>query len=388
VARTVVFSVFVLCSVLAVGAAEKQKIDDQTFLEEGRVVRREAPTPDVAEYVSPSASTAMKVKSGRALGEGYAACSTSDDLYPFDLTTYAVGTAIDLPGSTNYPYDATKRPDGSEVWIADANADEILVVDLASDSVVHQIAVGDYPVSLAFSKDTSFAVAVCRDDTAGVDNVYLIDTGTYAVASSWIGPQDYLGPGNLALDPVSGNFYMVGWYDDFLHEVAADGASVLRTADLGTSLWQLVVDPDGSTIYVTDRATDQVRVIDRATFTETTAVAVGDDPWGIDITPDGSKLYVACEDSSNLWVVDTSTWATSSISLAPADPRDVDISPDGSLAFVAGGDSGSPDSVYVIDVATDTLSTSFPLGASASNVNVVAAANQPIPVQLQRLTVD
>jgi len=57
-----------------------------------------------------------------------------------------------------------------------------------------------------------------------------------------VGPLDYLGPGNVALDQVSGNFYMVQWYDNALHELAAAGTSVLRSADVGTSLWQLVVD--------------------------------------------------------------------------------------------------------------------------------------------------
>ena len=101
-------------------------------------------------------------------------------------------------------------------------------------------------------------------------------------------------------------------------------------------------------------------------------MSVGDDPWGIDITPDGAKLYVACEDSNDVWVIDTTSWATTIISVSPGDPRDVAITADGATAFVAGGDSGSPDLVYVIDVATDTLLTPVSLPAGASNTNVVA----------------
>jgi YVTN family beta-propeller protein len=179
-----------------------------------------------------------------------------------------------------------------------------------------------------------------------VNNLVRVSTSTYAVLGGFVGPLTYLGPGNVALDSLSHNFYMVQWYDNALHALSADGTSVLRSADLGTSQWQLVVDPDGSVVYVTDRVTDQVRVIDRATLTQVNAVTVGDDPWGIDITPDGS------------------------------------------LAFVAGGDSGTQDVVYVIDLATATLSGTVPLPAGASNVNVVAATPQVIPVELQSLSVE
>lgn len=359
-------------------------VDDLTVLENGKVIVLETPATPAVDSRARVPAAALK----RAAGDGYAACSTSDDVYPFDLTGLTSGAAILLPGSLNYPYDATLRPDGSEVWIADASDNSLIVVDRATDTVTHQIPVCEYAVSVAFSLDGTFALASCRDNAAGVNNLVRVSTSTYAVVGGFVGPLTYLGPGNVALDPVSGNFYMVQWYDNALHELSADGTSVLRSADVGTSLWQLVVDPDGSVVYVTDRATDQVRVIDRATLTQVNAVTVGDDPWGIDITPDGSRLVVTCEDSQNVVVVDTATWATTFISVSPGDPRDVDISPDGSLAFVAGGDSGTQDYIYVVDIATATLSGTVPLPAGASNVNVVAATPQEIPVELMRLSVE
>ena len=359
-------------------------IDDLTVLEDGKVTALDTPVTAPADAARTAPASAPK----RDIDDGYAVCSTSDDAYPFDLTGLTAGTAIVLPGSLNYPYDATLRPNGNEVWIADANDNSVIVVDRATDTVTHQVPTCEYAVSVAFSRDGTFALASCRDNAAGVNNLVRVSTSTYAVVGGFVGPLTYLGPGNVALDRVSGNFYMVQWYDNALHELSADGTSVLRSADVGTSLWQLVVDPDGSVVYVTDRATDQVRVIDRATLTQVNAVTVGDDPWGIDITPDGSRLVVTCEDSQNVVVVDTATWATTFISVSPGDPRDVDISPDGSLAFVAGGDSGAQDVVYVIDLATATLSGTVPLPAGASNVNVVAATPQPVPVELMRLSVE
>ncbi len=380
------FVLLILLSVVLVGLARTEEftelwIDDLTWVQGGRVVMLSAPL--VEGLSEGSVGDATKAGGSRALRNGYAVCSTSDDAYAFDGSSHIPGAAIPMPGATSYPYDATMNSTGLEVWIADASDDSVVVVDVATDTVAHTIPVGDYPVSVAFSKDGTFALGVCRDDSVGVDNMFRISTSTYAVTGSWIAPLDFLGPGKIALDGVSGKFYMVQWYDNYLHEVAADGASVLRTASLGASLWQLVVDPDGSVIYVTDRGTDDVRVIDRVTLTQLSAVSVCDDPWGIDITPDGAKLYVACEDSHDVWVIDTATWSTAVISVGAGDPRDVSVSADGAKAFVAGGDSGSPDLVYVIDIATDTLLSPVSLPAGASNTNVVAA-----PVALSLIFAD
>jgi YVTN family beta-propeller protein len=127
-------------------------------------------------------------------------------------------------------------------------------------------------------------------------------------------------------------------------------------------------------IYVTDRGTDQVRVIDRATLTEVTTVSVGSDPWGIDVTLDGSKLVVACEDDSNVYVIDTSDWSTTIIPLdAGTDPRDVDILDSELHAFIAGGIISATDAVYVVELVGNTLKSTIPVGG---NPNCMAVQPQ------------
>ena len=54
-------------------------------------------------------------------GDGYVACNNSNDVIPFDVLTYTLGTPIPLPADFPYPYDATMTPDGSEVWVPDAS---------------------------------------------------------------------------------------------------------------------------------------------------------------------------------------------------------------------------------------------------------------------------
>jgi len=308
--------------------------------------------------------------------DGYVACTDSDDVIPFDLLTYALGTAIPLPAAYPYPYDATMTPDGSEVWVPDASSlgNHVVVIDVATNAITHTIPVGEKANSVVFTDDGSTALVSARDG----DYVTIIRTSDYAVTDSLYvltgsgGTRD--GPGNMALDPVSKNIYAVDWCYDTLFEISPDASSVLRTADVGIELWQLVVDPSGQYIYVTDRETAQVRVIDQATLTEVRTVAVGADPWGIDVTLDGSKLVVACEDDSNVYIIDTSDWSTTIIPLdAGAHPRDVDILDSELHAFIAGGIIPGSDAVYVIELVGNTLKSTIPVGG---NPNCVAVQPQ------------
>ena len=305
--------------------------------------------------------------------DGYVACSNSDDVIPFDVLTYVVGTPIPLPADFPSPYDATMTPDGSEVWVPDATGDHVVVIDVATNTITHTIPVGEYPNSVVFIDDGSTALVSARDG----DYVTLIKTSDYSVTDSLYvltgSGGTYDGPGNMALDPVSKNIYALDWYDDTLYEIDENASTVLRSVDIGSSAWQLVVDPGGVYVYVTDRATDQVRVIDRATLTEVTTVAVGDDPWGIDVTLDGSKLVVACEDDSNVYVIDTSDWSTTIIPLdADADPRDVDILDSELHAFITGGAISPTAAVYVIELVGNTLKSTIPVGGNPNCVAVQA----------------
>jgi len=283
------------------------------------------------------------------LGEGIVACSFSETAEPFDLETFAFGTTISVMPEGQYPYDATMSPEGLEVWIPGASGDGIVVIDRGTGSVSHRIDVGDYPVSLAFSPDGSLALVSCRSD----DAIQRIDTASYLVTGSTPVVSSYLGPGHIAIDPVSGFFYAVEWYSETLYEISPDGESVTREAPFGDSLWQLVASPDGTRLYVADRGLDVIWVVDRASLEPVDIIFVGDDPWGLDITEDGGTLVVACEDSQDIWILDLASGDSISLALPPdSEPRDVDILDAEGLAFVTGGwlgDGGSP--VYIVDIS-------------------------------------
>lgn len=299
---------------------------------------------------------------------GYIGCSYSDDAYPFDLTTLTVGASIDLLPEGNYPYDATISPDGSEVWIPGASGDGIVVIDRAGATVTARIPADEYMIGVAFTDDGAYALGSSRDS----DTVSRIDAQTHTVLDAVAIP---FHPGNLALDPVSGKIFGVEWYGTDLFVISPDGSTLETTAAVGNDLWQIVVAPDGSVLYVTDRGSDLVRVVDPVTLAQVHSVAVGDDPWGIDVTSDGGKLVVVCEDSHNAYVIDTATWDVTPVALAAdADPRDVDILDSKGVAFAAGGQAGGGSPIYIIDIEGAVLLDQF--DATGSNTNVIAVQAQ------------
>src|SRR5690606_28395035 len=136
-------------------------------------------------------------------GLGYVGISGSNTLVIFDPKfQQVVGAPISLAPHANYPYDATLKPDGAELWIVGASGDGVKVLDTMSGQLVQEIdltRVGEYPVNVLFSLDGAQAYVSARDSGALV----LLDTATYTVDKAIAAPGGMDG-GKAAIDPCTG----------------------------------------------------------------------------------------------------------------------------------------------------------------------------------------
>jgi YVTN family beta-propeller protein len=83
---------------------------------------------------------------------------------------------------------------------------------------------------------------------------------------------------------------------------------VVTTLDVGLAPAGVAVTPDGSKVYVANRAANgTVSVIDTATNAVSATVAVGSNPVGVAFTPDGSKAYVANQFDHTVSVIATAS---------------------------------------------------------------------------------
>jgi YVTN family beta-propeller protein len=300
--------------------------------------------------------------------------SGSSTIVPIDRQTGVAAAPIVLGAAASYPYDATLRPGGAELWVAGASGDGVVIVSTADNSIIDSVALAgvcDYPVGIAFSPDGQTAYLSGRD----TENVVGLDADTHAVVSNHALPGSLDG-GKIAVDPCSSTAYLVDWFDGtFLVYTPSTGTFVEKP--FGDSLWNVAVDSTGSHVYVTDRGQNVVHAYDVATGAVTATAPTGDDPWGIAISPDDSQLVITNEDDGTVTFVDTTGLTTTTLVLpAGADPRDVEIDESGALAYVTSGDIPGNDALYVIDMATHALVDTIDLGVSI-NANVVAVSPQP-----------
>ena len=102
-----------------------------------------------------------------------------------------------------------------------------------------------------------------------------------------------------------------------------------------------------------DGLNDTVSVIDLATNTVVATVPVGGYPQGVAVNPAGTAVYTANSDTNDVTVIDTATYKTATIP-AGASPVGAVISPDGTRIYVANCND-AVNTVTVIDRATNTV---------------------------------
>ncbi|WP_052380734.1 S-layer homology domain-containing protein [Paenibacillus camerounensis] len=120
-------------------------------------------------------------------------------------------------------------------------------------------------------------------------------------------------------------------------------------------------NPTGTQIYVTNRGSSSVSVIDPATDTVISTIPVGASPHGVAFNASGSKAYVANLGNGSISVIDTAALAvTNTIAVSGSPSVNVVV---GNKLFAA---SQTDHSVKVVDLAQEKLVTSISIPAAST----------------------
>jgi large repetitive protein len=171
-------------------------------------------------------------------------------------------------------------------------------------------------------------------------------------------------PRAIALAPDGGTAYIAG--DDALRVVDTGTGATAVTVPV-TEGQDVVVSPDGATVYVTSFAQadrDHVIVVDAASRTIVDTIPLGIAAYGsrLALSPDGGTLYVASQHDSypdpdltgTLSQIDTSTRTVTRAVTTASVPDAVIVSSDGATLFVA-----AQTAVDVVDAGTLTVARSI-----------------------------
>jgi len=216
----------------------------------------------------------------------YVSGGNEDQIYRFDWRdgkaalsdSIALGVREKGKSGTRYPAGIAISRDGRTLYAAENLGDSLAVVDLTSRRVVQRLATGRYPYGVVSGSD-----------------------GTIYV-SGW-------------------NGWTVSAFPSRANGTLGDG----REIKVGRHPSALLLNADGTRLFVASGSTDKVSVIDTrtqvvvATLSDASPAATGEGstPNALALSPDGTRLFVAEADNNAIAVFDLSA-SVSGVSAAAA----------------------------------------------------------------------
>jgi YVTN family beta-propeller protein len=267
------------------------------------------------------------------------------------IVDLATGAITDV-GNKNNMRESAVTPDKTKVCVASNGGDRLLIIDLFTNEVLHEVAVGDAPYHVRMTADGNIAYVTLLNDNALA--VVEIATGT-VLDTIAIG----LRPTFMEITPDDSK--IVALDDAALSAAVIDLATrtVVDTVTVETDPGFVAMSADSAYAVITNEDSDSITVINLSDASATT-IAAGDEPIRAVSSVDGSKMYISNNNSHDVTVLTFSTMSTSIIDLdSESGAQEIAMSPDGKYLCVL---SRSSDAVTIIDTATDTVNSHVDVG--------------------------
>jgi YVTN family beta-propeller protein len=256
----------------------------------------------------------------------------------------------------------------------------IQYIDVASEKILHDIAIDKAWYGLAFSDDDqSLYVSAGYDnriniyDTRG-DQLRLKDS--ILLGKPW---PNKIGPAGIALNSKKQLLYTVTRDDSALYIINTSSKSIQQKIKLGAEAYTCVLSPDRTILYVTLWGGDQVLKMNATNGSIISRVNVGDNPNEIIINKKGDKLFVANANDNSVSIIQTSDMKVLETLNAALYPNAVPGSTTNGLAlsddeerlYIANADNNAL-AVFEVEHTGASHSKGFiPVGWYPTNVRVI-----------------
>jgi YVTN family beta-propeller protein len=266
-----------------------------------------------------------------------------------------------IPGFI-HPKAVAVDPNTHRVYATSRDTDRLYVFDGATVAPLDYAAVGREPWGVAVNAD---AHKVYVANFASGD-LYVLDATTLAVrAVIPVGPN----PTFVRINPLTNRVFVVT-YGNSRVAVVNGATDTLETTvpSGGSAAWGLAVDPNANLVYVSNRDSGTVTVLDgNRGYQALTGRAIrpcggaGASPYGLDFNPSNNKLYIACAPAQNVNRV--AVYRATAVSLTR-------------LAFLSVGDGGEDGGGGVaVDLATSNV---FVTNSAANTVSILSGLTDTV----------
>ena len=240
------------------------------------------------------------------------------------------------------------------------NAHGLVVMDATSGEPVQRIALPTAWLGLAWSPDGSRLFVSGGNSRKGVAPIYVfsyadgkLSDAPVAEFRDTLEAKDTYWAG-VVHHPRKDLIYAASRTTGVIAVFDSRSGAVLSHIDVDINPYDLVMSPDGATLYVSNWGSDSVSVIDTAKGEVVRTLGVGNNPNDLALAKDG-RLFVCCSNDNSVHVIDTKSLRTVEIlktSMYPSAPEGstpnaLALDPEEETLYVANADNYN---VCVMDV--------------------------------------
>jgi YVTN family beta-propeller protein len=240
----------------------------------------------------------------------------------------------------------------------DKSADGIGVFDVAQNKLVRTIEGGSDPENFDIAADGKI-LYVSNEDAAGVS---FIDLASGKLTQSIrVGDE----PEGVKLSPDGTFLYVTSEAESAVGVVDPKAGKLIKIFKTGRRPRSIAFMPDGKHAYINAENDASVVLVDSVKHEMIKPISLGEPgvikPMGVLLSPDASKLFVTSGRGKKLFIIDTATNAVSTSFEVGQRPWGLTLSPDGKTLFTANGPS---DDISVVDLASQTVTKKVKCGKS------------------------
>lgn len=230
---------------------------------------------------------------------------------------------------------------------AGKGGNSLSVIDVAARRKIGDIPLGEYyrPHGIDLSPDTGMIVVTSE----GPDRLLLVDPAKRKVVKNF----DTKGktPHMVTYGPKGKWAYVSNSSSGTVAAINVDTGET-KVITTGERPEGSVLSKDGKELYVTNRESASITVIDTAKQQAIASIQTGKGPVRIALTPDGGKLVYALMHEKKVAFADPKLRTQTDYVIVPGEPVSCTLSQDGKFAFASAETS---DVIYVIDIAAKKI---------------------------------